>query len=147
MWIYILNQYITVMQSTLKTLQTSDGYLIHFLKIHKVGNLYNCVICMDVVFRPWAHSWQLCGLKYILLYIDLWKFLSGQLLRNLNAKYIKRRNKTQNFESKFNLLWENTDKRMVDTSPNAFRGGCCHLRGQLVSYKVQSSVQGSLMQT
>lgn len=50
--------------------------------------------------------------------------------------------KYKNAESKFNSSGGNTDKGMVDTSPNAFRGGCHCQRSQLVNYKVQSSVQG-----
>lgn len=50
--------------------------------------------------------------------------------------------KYKNVESKFNSSWENVDKGMVDTSPNAFKGGCCCQKVQMVNYKVQSSIQG-----
>lgn len=43
---------------------------------------------MDIVFRGWAHSWQLYGLKYVAFYTDLYKFLFCQLLQKVNSKHI-----------------------------------------------------------
>lgn len=48
--------------------------------------------------------------------------------------------KYKNVESKFNSSWEKASKGMVDTSPNAFKGGWHCQSVTSVNYKVQGSV-------
>lgn len=48
--------------------------------------------------------------------------------------------KYKNVESKFNSSWEKASKGMVDTSPNAFKGGWRCQSVTSVNYKVQGSV-------
>lgn len=48
--------------------------------------------------------------------------------------------KYKNVESKFNSSWEKASKGMVDTFPNAFKGGWHCQSVTSVNYKVQGSV-------